>query len=124
MDWYYPVLAGVLPTSQARTRLRGRWQEFVAEDWGARCVADEPWVTVAKTCELAMALVRAGQLAQAADLLAWVQRFRDGDGAFWTGGRTADGIVWPEEKPTWTSAAVIMAAAALGRNPAVSQVFG
>jgi hypothetical protein len=55
MDWYYPVLGGALRGEGARTRIAQRWDEFVVPGRGARCVSDQPWVTGAETCELALA---------------------------------------------------------------------
>lgn len=123
MDWYYPVLAGALPLAESRLRLESQWDEYVRPGWGALCVCDEPWVTVAETCELAIALVRARDHVGARDLLQWVSRYQDDDGAFWTGVRHPDGALWPPEKPTWTAGAFIMAASLLDGNEAMSRIF-
>ena len=56
MDWYYPVLGGVVRGDAARRRLASRWAEFVVPELGIRCVSDEPWITGAETCELVLAL--------------------------------------------------------------------
>ncbi|MBV9291966.1 MAG: hypothetical protein JO222_05900, partial [Frankiales bacterium] len=45
MDWYYPVLGGAVRGTSAEQRLADRWDEFVVAGLGARCVADQPWVT-------------------------------------------------------------------------------
>ena len=42
MDWFYPVLAGVLDRRESRARLAARWDEFVKPGLGCRCVSDEP----------------------------------------------------------------------------------
>ncbi len=55
MDWYYPVLTGAVGR-EGRRHLAGRWDEFVAERPGLRCVADNFWVTAAETAECAMAV--------------------------------------------------------------------
>jgi hypothetical protein len=123
MDWYYPVLAGALPPGDGRKRIDALWERFVTEGWGVRCVSDEPWITVAETCELAIALLRLDDAERAAPLLQWVTRFRDGDGSFWTGGKPPDGDVWPPEKPTWTAGAFIMASSLLAGNDAMKRVF-
>ncbi len=39
MDWYYPVLAGVLSHDAARARIDARWDTFVMEGRGVRCVS-------------------------------------------------------------------------------------
>ncbi|MEY2591350.1 MAG: hypothetical protein QOJ67_3334, partial [Acidimicrobiaceae bacterium] len=49
MDWYYPVLTGVVLGADGRTRLADRYDTFVMEGRGVRCVSDRPWVTVAET---------------------------------------------------------------------------
>src|SRR4029450_219483 len=61
MDWYYPVLGGALTGAAARELLAEAWARFVVPGLGARCVSDQPWVTGAETCELALALGGAGQ---------------------------------------------------------------
>ncbi|MFH2133516.1 MAG: prenyltransferase, partial [bacterium] len=47
MDWFYPVLTGVITGPAARSRLNAKWDTFVREDLGCHCVSDEPWVTIA-----------------------------------------------------------------------------
>ena len=47
MDWFYPVLTGVVHGQRAQQHLKSRWQQFVVDGLGSRCVDDEPWVTVA-----------------------------------------------------------------------------
>ena len=49
MDWFYPVLTGVLSGKEARARISARWDEFIENKLGCRCVSDEPWVTVAES---------------------------------------------------------------------------
>ena len=99
MDWFYPVLGGVLGRGQAKARLAARWDTFVKEGMGCRCVSDEPWVTVAESCELTMALLGAGDHARAARLFSWLHQWRDDDGAYWTGYQLVENIMWPEEEP-------------------------
>jgi hypothetical protein len=60
MDWYYPVLGGALRGSAAVSRLRSSWDRFVVPGLGVRCVSDQPWVTIAETCELVLALDACG----------------------------------------------------------------
>jgi hypothetical protein len=117
MDWYYPVLGGALLGDAAEARLAGRWDEFVVPGQGVRCVADRPWVTAAETCELAMALVQLGKWHEAARLVEWAQHLRGDDAAYWTGANYDDGTRYPEEQPTWTSAAVVLAADAVAGGP-------
>jgi hypothetical protein len=119
MDWYYPVLGGAVSGPAARDRLAADWDRFVVPGLGARCVADRPWVTGAETCELALALVAAGQRDAAVEQLAAMQHLRDDDGSYWTGYVFADDARWPVERTTWTAGAVVLAADALaGATPA------
>jgi len=72
MDWYYPVLAGLLAAAPARRRLCEGWDRFVLAGGGVRCVHDRPWVTAAETSECAMAHLAAGDDARALELFAGV----------------------------------------------------
>jgi len=56
-----------------------------------------------------MALSKIGDRDKARLLLNWVLQLQDPDGGFKTGIKIPEQLVWPEEKYTWTSAAVIMA---------------
>jgi len=123
MDWFYPVLAGVYTGAEARSRLAARWGEFVEPGLGCRCVSDEPWVTVAETCELVMALLAAGDHARAVEVYSWLQQWRCQDGAYWTGYQMVEDLLWPEEKPTWTAGAILLAADALTAHTAASKLF-
>ena len=71
MDWYYPVLGGVLTVSAGKARLAEGWDTFVMEGLGVRCVSDEPWVTASETAECALAFAAIGDFDTAADLLRW-----------------------------------------------------
>ncbi len=129
MDWYYPVLGGVLRGDAAHARFASRWDEFVVEGRGVRCVADQPWVTAAETCEAVMALDAIGSHDRARELFEWVQFLRADDGAYWTGANfdgehwDLDGELYPVEQPTWNSAAVVLAANALGGTGPTSGLF-
>ncbi|MEM7020539.1 MAG: prenyltransferase, partial [Pseudomonadota bacterium] len=123
MDWYYPVLTGVITGNSARAHLTARWQEFVEPSLGCRCLSTNPWVTVAESCELVLALMAAGEHQKAAQLYSWLHDYRELDGAYWTGYVFTDDAVWPEEKPTWTAAAVLIAADALTEATPASSLF-
>lgn len=120
MDWYYPILGGVLRGERAARRLSWAWGAFVVAGRGVRCVSDRPWITAAETCELVLALDAVGQRAHALELFAAVQFLRAEGGGYWTGMHFEGeefhrpGEVYPEEQPTWNSAAVVLAADALG----------
>ena len=118
MDWYYPVLAGVLEATAAAERLRSRAEAFVVPGWGVRCQSHRQWVTAAETAECAIAYVRAGLPGEAASLLSWLERHRQGDGSYLTG------LVWPNgngfpagETSTYSAAAVVLAHDVLAGGP-------
>ena len=73
MDWYYPILGGVLRGYPAHARLTKGWGAFVVDNRGSRCVSDRPWVTAAETCELVMSLDAVGGHEHAHMLLRSVQ---------------------------------------------------
>ena len=124
MDWYYPVLAGALTGRAAHLRLASRWDEFVMDGLGVRCVNNEPWVTAAETAECAMAYAVAGLDAQAADLLTWTRAHRDADGAYRTGIVYPDGVTFPDgERSAYTAAAIVLAADLLDGTTRTSGVF-
>jgi hypothetical protein len=124
MDWYYPILGGVLRGYAADARVAARWATFVVDGRGIRCVSDRPWVTAAETCELVIALDAIGSHEHARRLFEWVQFLRADTGGYWTGANFddeafhLDGELYPVEQPTWNSAAVVLAANALtGAGP-------
>ena len=123
MDWFYPVLTGALPKFEAKERLKVRWQEFVVEGMGCRCVSDEPWVTIAESCELVMALLAAGEPEKANEVYSWLHQWRIKDGSYWTGYQFEERLLWPDERPTWTAGAIILAADALTDYSAASYLF-
>ena len=114
MDWYYPVLTGVVAGDAGRERLADRHDAFVMDGRGVRCVADRPWITAAETCECALAHLAVGDTEVAADLFRWAQRYRTDDGRYWTGTVFPDEGRFPAgERSTYTAAAVVLAADAL-----------
>jgi hypothetical protein len=129
MDWYYPILGGVLRGQSAVLRAAAGWERFVVPGRGVRCVSDRPWVTAAETCEFVMALDAIGEDAHARELYTWVQFLRADDGGYWTGANFDDeafheeGELYPEEQPTWNSAAVVLAANALGGTGPTAGLF-
>ena len=124
MDWYYPILGGVLRGEAAHARVAAHWDTFVAEGRGVRCVSDQPWVTAAETCEFVMALDAIGATDKALELFTWVQFLRADGGGYWTGMNfenshwSGEGQLFPVEQPTWNSASIVLAAHALtGTGP-------
>ncbi|MFT5578165.1 MAG: hypothetical protein ACI9WS_000917 [Paraglaciecola psychrophila] len=123
MDWFYPVLTGVLNKSQSQARLAAGWDTFVEDQLGCRCVSDEPWVTVAESCELVMALLAAGDKARAVTVYSWLQQWRLNDGSYWTGYQFVQDVLWPDEKPTWTAGAILLAADAITAHTGAAALF-
>ena len=124
MDWYYPVLAGVVGGPPGRERLADRQRTFVIEDEGVKCVSDRPWVTVAETCECAMAFLGVGDRDTAIDLFTWVQKLRDPDGRYLTGMAFPDRVSFPpDERSTYSAAAIILAADALEGTSSTAPLF-
>ncbi len=123
MDWYYPVLGGALRGAAAAARLRAGWDTFVVPGLGVRCVSDQPWVTGAETCELALALDALGDRAAAVELFGQIQHLRHADGGYWTGWQFANQAHFPDERSSWTAAAMILAADALCGSTAGAGIF-
>jgi len=124
MDWYYPILAGVISGDRAKERFKKREQEFIVEGMGCKCVVEEPWVTVAESSELVMALAASGQLDRAKEIFSWLHQWKDPeDNLYWTGYVYPDKAFWPIEKPTWTAAAVLLAADTLYKFTDASELF-
>ncbi len=124
MDWYYPVLAGVVRGAEGRERLDTRRDTFLVENMGVRCVSDRPWITAAETCECMLAYLSLGEREIARTMFGWAQLLRAEDGHYWTG------IVFPEmvhfpgnEKSTYTAASIVLAADALSGTSPASSLF-
>jgi hypothetical protein len=123
MDWYYPVLCGAITDEDAGKRIDRSWDKFVVPDWGVRCVSDRPWVTTAEAAELVLALTAMGDMERATIVFGWICDKKYDDGSYWTGVTFPDGVIWPEERTSWTTAAVLLAHDALhGLTPA-SRLF-
>ncbi|SEQ94806.1 prenyltransferase [Natrinema salaciae] len=119
MDWFYPVLCGVLTGEPARQRLEAGFDRYLEAGLGCRCVADEPWVTVAESCELVISLAAVGEAERAREIYEWLFQWTDDEGVFWTGYQFEDEEFWPGDRPTWTGGAAVLAADALsGLSPA------
>lgn len=123
MDWFYPILSGALTGIEAQKRIDKYWKKFVVEGQGIRCVSDEPWVTVAETCEFVLALSAMGNEKLARIIFGWIQDRRYDDGSYWCGFTFPDMVVWPEDKLSWTNGVVLMAADALFDLTPASRLF-
>ena len=123
MYWFYPILSGALTGEQAQNRIDHYWKKYVVEGHGAKCVNDEPWVTIAETSELALALSAMGNRDLARIVFSWISDRRYEDGSFWCGFVCPDVIIWPEDKIAWTNAVALMAADAIYNLSPASQIF-
>lgn len=123
MDWFYPVLCGAMVGEDARQRIERGWRRFVAEGLGVQCVSDRPWVALAETTELVLALVAMGRREQACVVFDWIGERRFEDGAYWAGFTFPDMTVWPQDRLTWTQAGVLLAADALFRLSPAADLF-
>ncbi len=123
MYWFYPILAGALTGKRAKQRIEKYWGKYVIEGQGARCVSDEPWVTIAETSELVLALHGMGAHEKAAIVFSWIQDRVYEDKSYWCGHTYPDMVIWPEEKISWTNAVVLMAADALYNLTPAANLF-
>jgi hypothetical protein len=113
MDWYYPILGGVLRGTAATDRLADRWEDLVVDGRGLRCVSDRAWVTSGETAEFVLALCALGLDDTALEFFGWMQSLRAGSDLYWTGATHPGDVAWPSEQTTWSAGSVILAADAL-----------
>jgi hypothetical protein len=123
MDWFYPVLSGALTGVKAQNRIDKHWKKFVVKGMGVKCVADEPWVTIAESCELVLALAAMGNEDIAKVVFSWIHDKCFEDGSYWCGFTYPNMVVWPAEKITWTNGVVLMATDALYNLTPASRIF-
>ena len=123
MDWYYPILSGAFSKSDSIELIRDKWNEFVVEGLGCKCVKEEPWVTAAESAELVLALNKIGLKNEAEKILQDTFNLIDDDGLLWTGYVFKDKKFWPIEKPSWTMGAAILAGNAINKFSPSSDFF-
>ncbi len=123
MYWFYPVLTGALVGADAEKRIEKYWEKYVVEGRGVKCVSDRPWITMAETAELVLALEAVGRTDQAERVFSWIQNCIYEDNSFWCGYTYPDSTIWPCERITWTNAVVMMAADALYSFTPASALF-
>ena len=123
MDWYYPVLGGPVRGAAAERLLKSGWDTYLVPGLGVRCVRDEPWVTGAETCELAIALEAIGDRDKALELFDQIQFLRDPAGAYWTGWQFENRKHYPHEQSAYTAAAVVLAADVLSGGTGAAGIF-
>ena len=110
MDFYYPFLAGI---KNDKKEFIDILDNYYVKGLGVKCVAEEPWVTIAESSECAISALIHDNEDIAKDIFNDIQQFQNKDGIFPTGYQYDMEIFWPEENSTWTNAAVIIAAHAL-----------
>tara|TARA_Y100000748_G_C15473338_1_gene479699 strand:+ start:200 stop:1246 length:1047 start_codon:yes stop_codon:yes gene_type:complete len=110
MDSYYPIISGVLLDYEKEKYIKKIFKDFYVEGMGVKCVVDEPWVTVAETSEFIISLVISNELEEAKKILVEVMNISDSNDIPYMGWQYVENIFWPEEKPSWTAAALILAA--------------
>ena len=124
MDWYYPIMCGVYDKEKSVKLIESKWSDFIVEGKGCKCVKEEPWVTVAESSELVVALEKVGLSDKANTLLDSLHQWRDqDDNLYWTGYVYTDKKFWPVEKPTWTAGAILLAADAVYKFTPGSELF-
>jgi len=123
MDWYYPVLCGAITGEEAKKRMDKSWEKFVVPEWGVRCVSDRPWITMAETAELVLTLEAIEDYSRARAIFSWLSDKRFPDDSYWMGVTYPDGVIWPEEKTSWTAAAVMLAWDALNEITPAGKLF-
>lgn len=123
MDWYYPILCGAVSGIEARKRIDKFWDKFAVPEWGVRCVSDRPWVTMAETSELVLTLAAMGDFDRAEMVFSWLRDKKYDDGSYWMGVTFPDAVIWPEEKTSWTAAAVLLAYDALNELTPAGGLF-
>jgi hypothetical protein len=110
MDFYYPYICGV---HNNKNDFQKNLKDFYVEGLGIKCVKEEPWVTIAESCECVIAALVLGDEENAKKIFNNILQFKNDNGIFPTGYQYEMDIFWPEENSTWTNAAVIIAAHAL-----------
>ena len=111
MDSYYPILCGALDDKDLiDSAISKTLKDFYVDGIGIKCVKNEPWVTVAETSEFIIALVKNDKEELAKKLFTEILNISDLDNVPYMGWQYKENIFWPDEKPSWTAAAVILAA--------------
>ena len=123
MDSFYPVLVGAVTGEQAQQRIDACFTKFFVAGQGVQCVCDEPWVTIAETSELCLAIAATGDRKRAVKLFGLLADYRYPDGSYWCGFTVPERTIWPEEKISWTNAVVMMAADAIYRLTPAAALF-
>ena len=60
---------------------------------------------------------------KAQEVYSWLHQWRIDDGSYWTGYQFMEDVLWPDEKPTWTAGAILLAADALTEYTPAAKIF-
>ena len=123
MDWYYPILGGINSQKRINSLTTKIKDSFWIQGLGIKCVSHEPWVTVAETSECSIAFKKIGKDKIALELLHNAISIVDSKGIPYMGWQFHENIYWPDETPSWTSAACILAADANNRLTSGAGLF-
>jgi hypothetical protein len=123
MDGFYPVLTGAVTGEKALKRIAACLDKFFVAGQGVKCVCDEPWITIAETAELCIAIAATGDRERAKEIFGLLKEYRYADGSYWCGFTIPERTIWPEEKISWTNAVVLMAADAIYRLTPAAGLF-
>ena len=123
MDWYYPILGGINSKKRINSLTTKIKDSFWIQGLGIKCVSDEPWVTVAETSECSIAYKKIGKDKIALELLHNAISIVDSKSIPYMGWQFHENIYWPDETPSWTSAACILAADANNRLTSGAGLF-
>ena len=123
MDWYYPILGGINSQKRINSLTTKIKDSFWIQGLGIKCVSHEPWVTVAETSECSIAYKKIGKDKIALELLHNAISIVDSKGIPYMGWQFHENIYWPDETPSWTSAACILAADANNRLTSGAGLF-
>ncbi len=123
MDSYYPILSGCLNQNQIKLYIDKIFADFYVNEIGVKCVIEEPWVTVAETSEFIVSLMISGDFNKSKQLLIDILNISDENKIPYMGWQYKENIFWPNEKPSWTAAALIIAADSVLNFSSASDLF-
>ena len=111
MDFYYPYIADLVrKSSNSLEAFELDLKKFYVDTIGIKCVEEEPWVTFAESAECIIAIHNFYDKTKARAIFDQILKYVSSDGIFSTGYQYKIDEYWPDEKSTWTNAAVIIAA--------------
>ena len=123
MDSYYPIISGCLNKNEIDESIQQTLNNFYEDGLGIKCVREEPWITVAETNEFVIALVIGDKKDLAKKILLESTLISDKNNIPYMGWQYKEKIFWPNEKPTWTAAAMLLAADAVFGYTSAADLF-